>query len=759
MIQTYKIFYRRLSYYLRKPPIRNSFYLFLVIIAIATVFLSFNVIGTTYDYRIGDVATEDLRVPNDINYPIESETAMEKKRVAEMVPLVFDKDQSILIERLNSVEVLFRYVTQTLEESPPIGTEDRTFQLIALKSRLPKYYRYNDQVLLELLKHDRPRELRGIIVRILIYLFDRGVLEKPYSNPLNIKNNLVTVRTINTPEEINEVTKTLDELQVISDIRKDLYKICYSIAPNLSKEQLQAVYTIVNSNLRPNLTFSSEETRRRIDETVKSVKPVMGLLKKGQTIVREGDTVTTETLKKIQIMNKYTSSTNISYIIGVFILQLLFLAIFGYFTIQFYDELNQDDKAPIILFTLLLFFIFYSFFVSRIENIQNSKLIFALFLPIPFVTMIIAILYNMFLALMVGTYLIFFSYFISDVSYASLILAFSSALGGAFVVGDVEKRTEFLRGGFIIGLLNSFIVISIGLMQELSFKYIVNNVELAFGNGLINAVLTLGFIPLYENIFGYTTKFKLLELSDLNAPIFKKMLIRAPGTYNHSLMVANMAEAACKDVGANAMLARVGGYYHDIGKIENAGIFIENKIGDVRTRSLSPVEYTRLIIDHVAKGVELGKKSSLPDSIIDFIQEHHGTTTMTYFYHQALEMASNAGEATELHKSDFQYPGPRPHSRETAIVMLADAVEAASRSLHEPTSAKLEGLVKKIIYNKLNDGELEFSDLTMSDLNKIQRAFLRVLLGIFHTRIEYPEKDELEKLEEQVLKKSDEDED
>ncbi len=216
-----------------------------------------------------------------------------------------------------------------------------------------------------------------------------------------------------------------------------------------------------------------------------------------------------------------------------------------------------------------------------------------------------------------------------------------------------------------------------------------------------------------------------------------------------------MAEAACKDIGANYLLARVGGYYHDIGKIPDAGIYIENKVTDESVKSLTPAEYSRLIISHVEKGVELAHKNKLPSQIIDFVREHHGKTTMTYFYHQALESSEAAGNGGAIDKSDFQYPGPRPRSRESAIVMLADSVEAASRSLQEPTYVKLESLVKKIIYNKLNEDELEHSDLTMQNLNKIQRAFMRVLNGIFHTRIEYPEKEEIERLEQRAAGRED----
>lgn len=758
MLSVFKIFSRKMLQAYRKPHVRLSFLLIMSLIVISTILLSINVIGTTYEYSIGDIAKNDIRVPSEIIYRIESETEMERKRKSEMVPLVFDRDQSVLMERLKLIETFFGHVSATLSENPPHGKEDRTFQLIALKSRLPQYLMYDDKVLWEALRHENTEELMKLSNRVVIYVYDQGVLEKPYGNPLNIDNKNVSIRTINTSEDTNEISKTLEDLHAIDEVRKDLYQICYSIVPQLPKKQIEAVSGIVRGNLSSNLRFNIEETRRRIEETVKSVKPVMGVLKKGQTLVREGDTVTTESLEKIRILNKYTASTNVKYIFGVFLLQLAFFVMLGYFLVDLFNTLIPDRKASIIIFTLVLFFVLYTFLLSRSEVALNTKVIFALLLPIPFVTMIIAILYNIYMALIIGFYLVFFSFIVTGTSsISSLAVAFSSSIFGIFVISDVERRTDFLRGGFILGLINTVVVIAAGLMEEFTFYNIVKNIGVAMASGIINSIMVLGVFPLYENVFGVTTRFKLLELSDLNAPLFKRMLIKAPGTYNHSLMVANMSEAACKEISANYLLARVGGYYHDIGKIESSGIYIENKITDKRARSLTPREYSRMIIAHVDKGVDLAEKNLLPESIIDFIREHHGRSTMTYFYHQALELADSSGRANDINKSDFQYAGPSPHTKEIAIVMLADAVEAASRSLQEPTYVKLEGLVKKIIYNKLNEGELDHSDITLSDLNRIQKAFLRVLNGMFHTRIEYPEKEELEKLENRVMNREDED--
>jgi cyclic-di-AMP phosphodiesterase PgpH len=737
--------------FIEEPNFRFITYLIIIVIAVSTVLLSVNVVDTTYNYSIGDIATEDIKTVRDVQYENEPETEMAKKRLIETIPLVFDKDQSILVSSLKKTDRLFIFVNKVLSENPPTRSEDRTFQLIALKDILPKDLSYDDRTLWNVLKTDNTDSLKRTITRILIFIYDRGILDKTFGNPLETNNENITIRTINISENTGEKSARIEEIQTLEKIIKELRNICYSISANKSREQVNAIHEIVYAELKPNLKYNSEETRRRIDEKIKTFKPVMSVLKKGQMIAREGDTITTESLNNIKILNKNISSTNISYTIGVLLLLLTITFISIFFSDDSMNKNIHNKKIPIITFSIVIFFIIYTFAITRAININDSNLIFGLLLPIPFVTMTITALFNdRFIAMLVSIFVIFFSFIISLTALPTMIIASSSTILGIIIVRNIEKRTDFLRGGFTIGLINSIIVISIGLMEEYSANVIFKNIQLAIAHGLINSILVMGIFPIYENLFGVTTRFKLLELSDLNAKIFKRMLIKAPGTYNHSLMVAHMAEAACETIGANPILARVGAYYHDIGKVNKANFYAENK-GNVNIGTdLSPEDYTRLIISHVETGVELAKENKLPDSIIDFIKEHHGTSVMTYFYHQALEIAEDTGE-TSINKKDFKYPGPKPQSRETAVVMIADSVEAASRSLQEPSSIKLEGLVKKIIYNKLNEGELEDSGLNISDLRLIQMAVLRVLNGLFHTRIEYPKDEEISKLEEKVL--------
>jgi len=735
-------FKRGIEFALKKKSIRLSFIYTIVVIVSATALLTINRTGATYNYEAGDIAREDIRAPMNIEYPVALETEIEKNRIAESMPAVFDLNESIVEDKLKICNILCEAVIKVKQQMPDTNPFK---QVLLLRTMLPDYLQYSDKVLIGLLQYDE-QLLHRDMNKVILQVYNNGILEKQYTNPLKLKSNFIVIRVIGNASELKERQVSIDALYDINKIKTLVPVICKEVCNQPSNEVVYAISSVVMSLLQPNLFYNEEETKKRITDAIQSVKPVMRVIKKGQSIAREGDTITEDVLKKIDIINKNSRFSGFSFVLGLLLTQLGFLIIFGYFLITYYTNLVVDNKMPLIVFTLVMAFIIITFFMARWQGRMFEGLFFPLLLPIPLITMILAIMYNIHIAMLIGMYIVFFVAIITKGDFTSLLLAFSSALSGVFVVGDVERRSDFLRGGFTLGLINSVIVVSVGLMNELSFAMILNNIGLAFVSGIINAIVVFGVFPIYENLFGLTTKFKLLELSDLNAPIFREMLIKAPGTYNHSIMVATLAESACKEIGANALLARVGGYYHDIGKIQDANFYIENKVTDPRAKKLSALEYCKLIISHVEKGVELARKNNLPEMVIDFIREHHGQTVMTYFYHQALEESGASGDI--IQKSDFQYPGPKPHTRETAVVMLADAIEAAARSIQEPTIEKLESLIKRIINNRLNEGDLDHADITMNELNKIQHSILRVLQGIFHSRIEYPTDDEINRLEQ-----------
>lgn len=313
------------------------------------------------------------------------------------------------------------------------------------------------------------------------------------------------------------------------------------------------------------------------------------------------------------------------------------------------------------------------------------------------------------------------------------ILSLSISIISSLLVLGGRRRSQIIRAGMFIGLFQALALLFLQNFKILEPKTYL----LIFLNGFICTVVVVGILPIFEYLFKTITNISLLELSDLTHPLLKAMILKAAGTYHHSLIVGNLSEAACEAVGANALLARIGAYYHDIGKTEKAEYFSENQFPHLTKHdALSPSMSKMVIINHVKEGEDLAKRYRLNPQIIDFILQHHGTSLVYYFYRRALE---NFEETPEIEEEGFRYPGPKPNKKETAIVLLADSVEAASRTLKEPTPAKIEELVHKIINNKFIDGQLDECDLTLRDLEKIAKIFIRILVSIYHARITYPE--------------------
>lgn len=311
-----------------------------------------------------------------------------------------------------------------------------------------------------------------------------------------------------------------------------------------------------------------------------------------------------------------------------------------------------------------------------------------------------------------------------------------SSILSAILVKGARKRNTVINAGIISGLIYSLILLLMGnKCIGVSYKYLY-----FLANGLLTSIIVLGALPIFEYLFKAITNISLLELADFHHPLLALLIQRAPGTYHHSLIVGNLSEAAANAIGANGLLSRVGSYYHDIGKLEKPEYFSENQSKALnRHDTLSPEMSKLVIMKHVKVGVELAKKHKLNPALIDFIEQHHGKGLVYYFYLKALQ---NPKEDQEVEEEGYRYPGPKPNSKETAIVLLADSVEAAVRALKEFTPASIEDLVHKVINNKFIDGQLDECDLTLKDLEKISAVFVKLLCGIYHSRESYPDKKE-----------------
>ena len=355
-------------------------------------------------------------------------------------------------------------------------------------------------------------------------------------------------------------------------------------------------------------------------------------------------------------------------------------------------------------------------------------------IPFSFIPMLTTLLFNDLEISFLITLATSFS--IASVSNNSFQLGMLSSISGilsSILVKDARKRTTVIQAGFIVGIMQLTTLIFIDrFWMAQPFRYLI-----LLLNGLISSIIVLGVLPVFEYLFKTVTNISLLELADFNHPLLQRLIQEAPGTYHHSLVAGNLSESACRLVGANALLARIGAYYHDIGKTQKPEYFSENQnINENKHNTLSPAMSKLVIMNHIKEGVELANKYKLNPVLINFIQQHHGTSLVYYFYRRALE---GLEEDQDIKEEGFRYPGPKPNTKETAIVLLADSVEAATRALKDPMPAKIEEVVHKIINNKFIDGQLDECDLTLKDLEEISSVFIKILSGIYHSRVTYPE--------------------
>jgi cyclic-di-AMP phosphodiesterase PgpH len=422
-----------------------------------------------------------------------------------------------------------------------------------------------------------------------------------------------------------------------------------------------------------------------------------------------------------------------SLLAGYMIVVFIFVVLIGVYMYRYAPKVTAKKDNIILIGSIMLLVIGLS--KLQLLALPNWS---PYVIPVAMAGMLITILLETKLALVIAMVLSILTAIINNNGFDYFFFYFLGSLGGIFSVVRVRHRINLVRAGLIISAINVIAILSLQLMAGNTFTNTDIERNLGWGvlNGFICSILTIGLLPYLENIFTITTDIRLLELTDFTQPLLKRLMLETPGTYHHSLMVGNLAEAAASIVGANPILARVGAYYHDIGKLSKPEYFAENypKL-ESKHEDLTPQMSTLILIAHVKQGIELAREYGLSEDIISLIEQHHGNSLAYFFYQKALEEY----EPTDIQQQQYRYPGPRPQSREAAIIMLADGVEAASRTLEEPTYLRLEELVRKIINNKFIDGQLNECDLTLKDLHLIGEKFVYMLTSMFHARVEYPE--------------------
>jgi putative nucleotidyltransferase with HDIG domain len=336
--------------------------------------------------------------------------------------------------------------------------------------------------------------------------------------------------------------------------------------------------------------------------------------------------------------------------------------------------------------------------------------------------------------------------FLGEIDY--MIVALAGSLVSVFSIRKATQRSSLTRAGLFIAITNIFSILALGLIHRSTSQIILNNCMWGILNGFASVILTIGILPFLESFFDITSSFKLMELSNPNQPLLKELLVEAPGTYHHSVVVGNLAETAAEEIEANALLTRVGAYYHDIGKLKRPYFFSENQEAYKNTHDdMEPSLSALVIASHVKDGVDMAKKYRLPKAIIDIINQHHGTGLISYFFHRALQ--SNDSKNSSINEENYRYSGPKPQTKEAGIILLADSLEAEARTLNNPTSSRIKNLTQNVINRNLENGQLDECNLTLRDLNKIKDVFSRILTGMFHNRVEYPDEELIKKLKKE----------
>ncbi len=514
------------------------------------------------------------------------------------------------------------------------------------------------------------------------------------------------------------------------------------------QELRDAITALAIASIRPNTTHNEAMTLEKRQAARDSVaeQVVTEEFREGQVLVDQGHIVSERDFRIIEEMLEGDETYHATQVLsGVALFGLLLLIILYGFGRRNIRGFAPGPRDIVFMGTTLLVMLL----ITRVGTAVSHALAeppatipseaWYFFIPVAAGGMLIKLVLDTRYAVL---FTILFALFVGVIAGNSLFFVAYTIVGtlvGITTVQQVKNRMALMWSGVAVGGVNvaaivAYLLLQGELFQMTSFAYVF----LGLGGGIASGFFILAVLPVFESVFGYTTDIKLLELANLNQPLLRELIIRAPGSYHHSMMVGSLCEAAAEAIGANALLARVGSYYHDIGKGKNPQYFAENqKAGHNPHDKLKPNMSALIIKSHVKDGLDMARRHRLPEEIQDFIAQHHGTSLIAYFYHQAKQ--AEDPDIPEVVEKDFRYPGPKPQTRETAICLLADGVEAASRAMPNPSPARLKGLVQTMINRAFTDGQLDECDLTLKDLNKIARAFTRILSGIYHHRPEYPD--------------------
>lgn len=687
---------------------------FLPVLILGVFFYLFtmnNIYSQTYDFERFDRAKETIRSPITIENEVETERKMRETvlNVGDRYAVV----EEITNEQLNYIEELFDAV-QTVESRKATSDDDEENDVaLTLDEKIIQ--------LQEILSTELTDKLDEIILIQLVRLNEK---DRNHGQDIFMK---AIESTLTDGVRIENIESAKEEVHAT---------IRYS---TLQTEVKQVLYNLIEFAIVENSFFDVEKTMEARNQAASNVEPV--IIRSGDIIVREGQIITNEIYEDLKLTGLLNQSRQVFPIFGLAIFIILIVSMIAYEMNRLHHR-GQLDKGKIISVVLIsIIVVAFMKIVSLFTDQLNQ-----LYLLVPVATGVlliklliyerISIVFSVVYAIL-GS-IIFNGEISGTLNLEAGIYFLFFQLTGIFLLTNLKDRVTIIKAAFGMAIINIMIIIMFILLSFEKYELIQLLIHASFGVGaaILSAVLTIGLLPFFETGLGILSDNKLLSLANPNQPLIRKILTDAPGTYHHSVMVANLSESACEAIGANGLLARVGSYYHDIGKTIRPHYFIENQVAIRNPHDfIEPRESADIIIGHVTNGVRMLKEHHLPKEIIDIAAQHHGTSLVEYFYR--IEKQKNP----DVNEADFRYPGPKPQTKEAGIISICDASEAAVRSLTEPSPEKIEEIVGAIVNSKLMDGQLDETPLTLQEVHKIRDTVCESLKGIFHTRIQYPEKE------------------
>lgn len=677
-------------------------------------------------YVAGEVAAQDVLATQNLLFEDTSSTLAKRRHVVALQPPIYDLDRSPISKIQDTFRLIFDLINSPMASS---SEEDAArWQIEEL---------LNVEVSRQTYSHWKEERFQTIFyTQALPYIVDilnKGIVADR-TLLLQNRNGYLIRDLAQKNETLHSVAFKVDD---ISTTKKGLLKELRKKgkAPLRTRN---AILSLVSPLLTPTITPNRVESQHREQLAVNAVDPVYYSIKKGESIVRKGERVTLPIQIKLQALLAHKNQRFFPYqMLGVFMTTLLLGAGLAFERSgRRLCSLRNED----LLFSTLLIILFaggakaFTLLQGNLDGAQHTADLLPILYPVPGALGLVGLIFGIRRCIVTALITSFLCTVMMGGTIELFLFYFIGGMVNVWLVQHAESRKDIALSGLPLmgGLLLTWV--SLALYQQLDMPDIAVGATFAAANGLISLLVVFALSPIIELIFNYTTRFKLMELMNLEQPLLQELMMNAPGTYHHSLILSNLVEAGAKSIGANSLLCKVAALYHDIGKLVKPQYFIENQ-GRAKNPhdKLTPAMSTLILISHVKKGVGLARKFRLGHEIEAIIQQHHGTSVIRYFYTKAAEKDES------LCKDDFRYPGPKPKSREAAIVMLADAVEASSRVLADPTPSRLRGHIDTIMKGIFSEGQLDDSELTFSDLTKVGESFHRVLTGIFHRRIEYPE--------------------